>query len=133
MGSDEPDPALKIQDSFSRAMITRRFHRVTVEIPCLYSLGGPDWNGTAINLSRGGCAILGTSPVKKGDYLRVLLFPAENQPPIEVGLAPVRWTTGEQFGVEFITLKPQDAQRLHGYLAFIQPPGLGDEGEAVPR
>jgi hypothetical protein len=101
--------------------VERRFQRFTVEIPCVYSLDdGPDWNGTAVNLSRGGCAIRGTTLVQKGNYLRVRLFPVAQHPPIEVGLAPVRWTNTEQFGVEFITLNPRDAFRLQRYLEFIE-------------
>lgn len=123
MATDETDPLSTAPGAQSKSeMVERRFQRFTVEIPCLYSIeDGPDWNGTAVNLSRGGCAIRGTTPVQKGDYLRLRLFPAADHPPIEVGLAPVRWATSDQFGVEFITLAPQDAQRLHGYLAFVQP------------
>jgi len=47
-------------------------------------------------------------------------FPPPNLSPIEVGLAPVRWSTNDQFGVEFITLTPQDARRLQSYLALIE-------------
>ncbi len=99
----------------------RKFPRFPVELPCLYSLdNGPDWNGTVVNLSRGGCAIRGMTPVQKGDYLRILLFPSASQAPIEIGLAPVRWATNEHFGVEFITLTPRDAKRLEGYLMFME-------------
>lgn len=102
-------------------IVERRFPRFSTQLPCLYSKdGGPDWNGTVINLSHGGCAIHGRTPVDKGDYLRVLLFPSASHDPIEVGLAPVRWTSGQDFGLEFITLTPRDAYRLRGYLAFIE-------------
>ncbi len=122
MATNETDSRLMALNAGHRPkMVERQFQRFSVETPCLYSLdGGPDWNGTAINLSRGGCAIHGTTPVQKGDYLQVRLFLAVDHPPIEVGLAPVRWATSAQFGVEFITLTPQDLQRLTEYLAFIQ-------------
>ena len=48
------------------------------------------------------------APLEKGQYLRVLLFPSARHAPIEVGVAPVRWVIGEQFGVELITLSPRD-------------------------
>lgn len=122
MAANETDPLLASPGAPNISkMVERRFQRYTVEIPCLYSVdGGPDWNGTAVNLSRGGCAIHGTTPVQKGMYLRLRLFPAADHPPIEVGLAPVRWTTNEHFGVEFITLTPRDILRLKGYLAFLE-------------
>jgi len=98
----------------------RKFRRIPVELPCLFSADGPEeWSGTAINLSREGCAIRSTASVHKGDYLRVLIFPSANQRPIEVGVAPVRWSANEQFGVEFITLTPDSATRLQDLLAII--------------
>jgi hypothetical protein len=96
----------------------RKFRRIPVEFPCLFSADGPhEWSGTVVNLSREGCAIRSTAPIAKGDYLRVLIFLSANQTPIEVGLAPVRWSANEQFGVEFITLTASDMTRLHDLLA----------------
>jgi hypothetical protein len=102
-------------------MVKRRFPRYPTTLSCLYSKnGGPDWNGTAINLSRGGCAMRGTTPVQEGDALRVLIFPSVNQSPLEVEPTVVRWTNGAQFGVEFVTLTPRDAQRLQTYLTLME-------------
>lgn len=126
MASDESIPSRIVRSSGSKlGMVRRRFPRFPVELPCLYSLdNGPDWSGTAIDLSRGGCAIRSMTPVQKGDYLKVLIkvliFPSTDQAPIEVGLAPVRWVTTEEFGVEFITLFPHDAKRLQSYLTLIE-------------
>jgi hypothetical protein len=49
----------------------------------------------------------------------VLIFLSANQTPIEVGIAPVRWSANEQFGVEFITLTSDDATRLRDLLALL--------------
>ena len=68
---------------------------------------------------REGCAIRSTTPVQKGQYLRVLLFLSANQPPIEVGVVPVRWSANEHFGVEFITLTSRDATRLQDFLTVL--------------
>jgi hypothetical protein len=98
----------------------RKSRRIPVDLPCLFSADGPhEWSGTAVNLSREGCAIRSTTPVQKGQYLCVLLFLSANQPPIEVGVAPVRWSANEQFGVEFITLTPRDATRLQNFLTLL--------------
>lgn len=75
--------------------------------------------GTTVNLSREGCAIRSMTPVQKGDYLRVLLFPSANQTPIGVGVAPVRWSANEHFGVEFITLTSRVPTRLQDFLTFL--------------
>lgn len=101
-------------------LVERQFPRFATELLCLYSKDdGSNWNGTAINLSLGGCAVRGTAPVHKGDYLRILIFLSVNQAPVQVDVAPVRWASGEQFGVEFITLAPRDVRRLQTYLTSI--------------
>jgi hypothetical protein len=101
-------------------MVTRQFPRFPVEVFSLCSKdNGPDWHGTAFNLSRGGCAIRSTTPVQKGEHLKMHLFPSTNMSPIEVSLAPVRWATAEQFGVEFVMLSAFDTKRLLAYLAVI--------------
>ena len=98
----------------------RKFRRVPVELSSLFSADGPnEWSGTAINLSRKGCAIHSTTPVQTGDYLHVLIFPYANQAPIEVDLARVQWAANQQFGVEFMTLAPRDAIRLQDFLTLI--------------
>lgn len=100
--------------------VERKYPRFGVNLPCLFSKeNGPDWNGTAIDLSRGGCAIHSSARVQKGDYLQVLIFPFPDHAPIKSSLAPVRWATSEFFGVEFITLTPRDAKRLEGYLMLM--------------
>jgi len=99
----------------------RKFPRFIVELPCLYSIeNGPEWNGTAVNLSRGGCAIVGTRPVQQGTYMRIQIFPSTSGPSIVIGLAPVRWVMNDQFGVEFISLSPPDQQRLQSYVAYLE-------------
>ena len=62
----------------------------------------------------------GTTPVQNGDSLRILIFPSENQSPVEVEPSLVRWTNDEQFGVEFVTLTPRNAQRLQTYLTSME-------------
>ena len=98
----------------------RKFRRIPVELHCLFSADGPhEWSGTAVNLSREGCTIRSATAVPKGQHLLVLLFLSANQSPIEVVVAPVRWSAHEQFGVEFITLTPRDANRLQDLLTII--------------
>jgi hypothetical protein len=99
---------------------SRKFRRISVEFPCWFSADGPhEWSGTTVNLSRAGCAIRSTTPVQKGQDIRVLIFLAANQTPIEVTEVPVRWSANEHFGVEFITLTSRDANRLQTLLTNI--------------
>ena len=97
----------------------RKCRRVPVAFTSLFSADGPEWSGTAINLSREGCALWSPTPVQKREYLHVLIFPGPNQTPIEVGVARVRWAATEQCGVEFLTLAPREATRLQDLLTLI--------------
>src|SRR4029077_18948137 len=98
----------------------RKSRRIPVDLLCLVSADGPhEWSGTAVNLSREGCAIRSTTPVQNGQYLHVLLFLSANQSPIEVGMASVRWSANAQFGVEFTTLTARDMTRLQDLLTII--------------
>lgn len=102
-------------------LIERRFPRSFVELPCMYSRdGGPDCDGTVLDVSRDGCAIRKTAHVQRGDSLQLSIFPSPNQSPIEVSLAVVRWSTMVQFGVEFMMLSPRDTKRLRDYLTLLE-------------
>ena len=121
MHSETPSNAPPLSSSPSETRKEKRtFRRVPVDLSCLCSADGPnEWSGTAINLSRKGCAIRSSRPVQTGDDLGVLIFPCANQTPIEVSVARVRWAAHEQFGVEFMTLAPRDATRLQEFLTLM--------------
>jgi hypothetical protein len=113
------NPPLLSSSSSKTRKKDRKWRRVPVELSSLLSSAGPEWNGTAVNLSRDGCAICSTTPVHTGDYLHMLIFPGANQTPIEVEMVQVRWSTNEEFGVEFITLAPREAARLQDFLTLL--------------
>src|ERR671911_220596 len=118
---DEPPHSRIAPSGSERCLVERRFPRFPTELPCLFAVANSHgWNGRVLNLSRGGCAIRSTTPVRKGDHLYVLIFPGPNQAPIETAPSPVRWAIREQFGVEFLTLSPYDAHRLHSYLTLLE-------------
>jgi len=96
----------------------RKWQRFPVELSSSISSTGSEWNGTAVNLSRQGCAISSATSVQSGDNLHVLIFPGANQTPIEVEVAQVRWASIGVFGVEFLTLVPREAIRLQDLLTL---------------
>ncbi len=99
----------------------RKSTRFGLEVTCLYAIEtGHEWHGTLVNLSRGGCAVRTTAPVKAGDSACILIFPSPNQSPIEVSLAVLRWATNAAFGAEFIKVAPADTKRLQDYLAIFK-------------
>ncbi len=113
------DPTAPLPSLPSGPNRDRKWQRFPVELFSSVSSTGPGWDGTAVNLSRQGCAIQSAAVVHLGDSLHVLIFPGANQSPIEVEVAQVRWVAGEQFGVEFLTIAPGEAIRLESLLAII--------------
>ena len=114
-----PNPPPLSSSSSEPRKEDRKWRRFPVELSSLVSSTGPEWSGTAINLSRQGCTIQSMTPVHQGDYLHVLIFPGANQTPIEVEVAQVRWSANQQFGVEFLTLAPREATRLQELLTIL--------------
>ena len=96
----------------------RKWQRFPVELSSSISSTGSEWNGTAVNLSRQGCAISSTTSVQSGENLHVLIFPGANQTPIEIEVAQVRWAASGLFGVEFLTLAAREAIRLQDLLTL---------------
>ena len=119
MQTENPNPSIRSSPP-SEPTKDRKGRRFPVELSSSVSSTGPEWSGTAVNLSHQGCAIQSTTPVHPGDYLKVLLFPGANQTPIEVEVALVRWASSGQFGVEFLTLTPRDATRLQDLLTLFE-------------
>lgn len=119
MHTENPNPSLRSSPP-SEPHQDRKWQRFPVELSSSISSAGPEWHGTAVNLSREGCAIQSTTPVQRGDHLSVLLFPGANQTPIEVKVAQVRWAANGLFGVEFLTLAAREAARLHDLLTLFE-------------
>ena len=70
-----------------------------------------------LDLSAEGCRIECASRLPVNTYLslRLVIFPDE--PPILVDLAAVRWADETQCGVQFLSVQPQQAERLQHFLA----------------
>lgn len=91
----------------------RRERRVFVQYPI--SIEGKQGvsEGTLFNLSPGGGAIQSEVPVQCGTILTLRVhLPSLNQP-IEVNQAEVTWTAGDDFGVQFLQLGPQERECLN--------------------
>ncbi len=94
----------------------RKYPRCDVEIPVYFSGQGKKGEGRLINLSMGGCAIESRVSVKSGSYLSLRLNLPDRKASVGVQLAPVRWSTGDAFGLEFIRMKDEAQAVLRGFL-----------------
>lgn len=68
--------------------------------------------GVLSDLSSRGCRIFSSTPVKPGTALAMHIEVAGEEPPLHVKQVVVRWCRDGNFGVEFLSLAPEDWARL---------------------
>jgi hypothetical protein len=73
-------------------------------------------DGAVVNLSNKGLGIRGNMPVKRGLEMTLFLYLPDGQDPLFVMEARVAWSTGCQFGVEFLKMNLRERNRLRYFL-----------------
>lgn len=68
--------------------------------------------GLLNDLSSNGCRIFSSTPVKPGTALALRIEVGAEEPPLHIKQVVVRWCRDGQFGVEFLSLAPEDWARL---------------------
>lgn len=68
--------------------------------------------GTLLDLSIGGCTIETPVPVPKAFCLSMQIEVTEQDPPIQIENARVRTVNGKRLGLEFLSLRPEEEDRL---------------------
>ena len=103
---------------WGRVMIEqRRYPRFHVRVPIVFSGDHPRGYGRLLNLSMGGCAVESDAYVTTATELRLLLSLHDPGDPLEVELAPVRWSRTGRFGVEFGRMQPEAQERLRQFVS----------------
>lgn len=100
-------------------MDQRRYPRKQVCLPG--SLRGVELftEGILVDLSRGGCAFRGNGAPQVGDFLEVEIHLSEKEPPVKIEVAAVRWTAGQEFGLEFLLMHAGEGERLRQYSRWV--------------
>ncbi|MDH4187263.1 MAG: PilZ domain-containing protein, partial [Nitrospira sp.] len=98
----------------------RAVPRYPVEVSVTFRWLDDSVEGTTMDLSVRGCTITVASPVlpplTRGSFLILtLMLPHETQP-VLINPAVVRWVQGVRFGVDFVSNRPADMQRLSRFL-----------------
>ncbi|HEY7532331.1 MAG TPA: PilZ domain-containing protein [Nitrospiraceae bacterium] len=102
-------------------MELRRHQRFTVHFNSV--LSGPklsEGTGTIVNLSEGGCCVETDSRVFTGIQLSLRLHVPNEDSPIQIDQAAVRWNRGREIGVGFITMTPLNQKRIADVLAKLK-------------
>jgi hypothetical protein len=69
-------------------------------------------DGNITDLSLRGCRVESHTAVRTGTSLELRAHVSEDEPPLKVQEAVVRWCRAQQFGLEFVTLEPEEWARL---------------------
>ncbi|HKN85705.1 MAG TPA: PilZ domain-containing protein [Nitrospiraceae bacterium] len=78
--------------------------------------------GTLADLSVRGCRIECRIAVKPGTELQLKIHLPNEQAPLGITVAAVRWTHGETFGVEFMDMHDEEWKRLGRFIASVGLP-----------
>jgi c-di-GMP-binding flagellar brake protein YcgR len=97
-----------------------RQERKEVQLPVSF-IGDARGGGTVRNLSSDGCKIESESQIL-GTQLLVLRISVPHEiSPIVIDVAAVRWSKSPTCGVQFISMKEAEQQRLDRYLVTLSP------------
>jgi PilZ domain-containing protein len=85
--------------------------RIPLKCPVTFTTGSQTGEGRVLDVTSPGCLIQSAGiAVVKGQSLQLKMSLPGHKVPLMVALGVVRWTIGNQFGVEFI--KMDEANRL---------------------
>lgn len=84
----------------------------------LFFFGEDEFEGEAaiLDISTNGCRATSLIDVKVGLSLKLSLFLQDQQWPLRIDEALVRWVDGQLFGLEFIGIRPAQRERLRAIL-----------------
>ena len=84
------------------------------------SIGMVGGEGSVLDLSFRGCRIESSIDVQPGASLDVRIKVAENESPIHIQAALVRWSRGREFGLEFEVIAPTEWAHLQEFVKQLE-------------
>jgi len=100
-------------------MALRKDVRYQVQCPVEFVLDGKPGQGTAFNLSRGGCAIESDMFAAADDPVSLHITVSSQPTPIMIELGKVRWASRREFGIEFMVIENASKRRLDDFLLVV--------------
>jgi PilZ domain len=98
-------------------MAERRGRRLSLSCR-LFFFGEDDFEGeaTILDLSTGGCQVTSLTEVQVDTTLRLSLFLGDQQWPVRIDGAIVRWVKGNSFGLEFSGIRSAQRERIRAMI-----------------
>lgn len=98
----------------------RKHTRFAVQLPVSFRGDQLSHGGTILNVSAEGCAITSDTIVGTAVYLQLTMQLREQEEPVQVDLAAVRWVSTTRFGIEFIKICPEEGERLKKFIKVLE-------------
>jgi hypothetical protein len=76
--------------------------------------------GQVVDLSIRGCRVASLTDVQPGASLDVHIKTEDGEPPLKIQQAVVRWSRAKEFGLEFVTMVPEEWARLQHVVKEIE-------------
>jgi hypothetical protein len=97
-------------------LLPRKYPRYPVHVPIVFT-GDHDGEGIVTNLSLGGCRVekADVAAVNKA-FLTIRLGLPFHDVPLKIDAAVVRWSAGQDFGLEFVRIAAPEQERLTQYI-----------------
>jgi PilZ domain len=117
MATHDPKSGRASSPNHEAAMAERRGRRLKLNCR-LFFFGADDFEGeaTILDLSTGGCQATSLSEVRVGTTLRLSLFLQDQEWPLRIDEALVRWVKGPTFGLEFTKIRPAQRERVRAII-----------------
>lgn len=91
----------------------RKFSRHHIELPVTFTGDQVSDHGRVLDLSVGGCRVKSAAAIFSGEFIGMLIELPGRDMPLAIGLAIVRWSSEQGFGVEFIRMERDQQALLH--------------------
>jgi len=99
-------------------MKARYRERVPLKCPVTFTTGSQTGEGSVLDVTSPGCLIQSAGiAVPKGQPLQLKISLPGHKVPLMVTLGVVRWSAGNQFGVEFIKMDHANRVALNRFMA----------------
>lgn len=117
MATQDPRSHRALGSDHESAMAERRGRRLSLSCR-LFFFGEDNFEGeaTVLDLSTNGCQATSLTEVQVGMVLHLSLFLHDQNWPLRIDEAMVRWVNGQNFGLEFTGIRPAQRERVRAII-----------------
>lgn len=107
---------LELEIPFAMNFQIRTYRRFSMQCPVFYLNERFIAQGVVWNFSRRGWRIDGEHDVEEGTVVALCVFLPDDQIPVTIERAVVRWSRGQEFGLETLYMRPEQHARFRRFV-----------------